>query len=194
MSKIHINGISIENYRSFGEKMNIVFPNEDYKKPIAIVGYNNCGKTNLLNSILYGITERYVNKDTFTIDDFHNRNLSNIPKIITGITSSKEVKSDDKYADLTGYHFMQIDLDGTEIENAKVESFRDCEKKDKNWNSFGASKYYKIFYINFHEIKKKFQLKKQVGVTLLLFLPNTLKVSSLRIKECWRKRIHLRLR
>ncbi|WP_010651574.1 AAA family ATPase, partial [Oceanobacillus massiliensis] len=85
MSSIRINGISIKNYRSFGEKKDIVFPKEDYKKPIAIVGYNNAGKTNLLNAILYGITERYVNKNTFTRDDFHNRDFNNVPSIITGI-------------------------------------------------------------------------------------------------------------
>jgi DNA repair exonuclease SbcCD ATPase subunit len=51
MSSIRIKGISIENYRSFGERKNIVFPKEDYKKPIAIVGYN-AGKTTLLNAIL----------------------------------------------------------------------------------------------------------------------------------------------
>ena len=85
MSKIHINGISIKNYRSFGEEQIIKFPDEDYKKPVAIVGYNNSGKTNLLNSILIGIREKYVNKETFTIDDFHNRNINNIPTIIVGI-------------------------------------------------------------------------------------------------------------
>lgn len=51
-------------------KKNIVFPKEDYKKPIAIVGYNNAGKTNFLNALLFGITERHINKSTFTRDDF----------------------------------------------------------------------------------------------------------------------------
>ncbi|WP_454054735.1 AAA family ATPase [Clostridium sp. Marseille-Q7071] len=105
MSWIHINGISIANYRSFGERKDIVFPDKNYKKPTAIVGYNNAGKTNLLNAILYGITEKYVNKDTFTIDDFHNRDINNVPRIITGIDTSVEVKKDGKSADLTGYHF-----------------------------------------------------------------------------------------
>ena len=68
MSKIHIDGICIENYRSFGNKQVIKFPYDTYKKPVAIVGYNNSGKTNLLNSILIGITEKYINKDTFIIE------------------------------------------------------------------------------------------------------------------------------
>lgn len=175
MSSIRINGISIKNYRSFGEKRDIVFPKEDYKKPIAIVGYNNAGKTNLLNAILYGITERYVNRNTFTRDDFHNRDFNNVPSIITGIESSTELKPDGKYADLTGYHFLNIDLDGTEIENAKIESYKDWEQQDKNWNAFGASKYYKIFYVNFHEIKKEISTKKTSWGNLTSFLAKHIK-------------------
>ena len=75
MSNIHINSIFIQNYRSFGEGELIIFPDESYRKPVAIVGYNNSGKTNLLNAILFGITEKYVNNNTFTLDDFHNREI-----------------------------------------------------------------------------------------------------------------------
>lgn len=175
MSSIRINGISIENYRSFGERKSIVFPKEDYKKPIAIVGYNNSGKTNLLNAILYGITEKYVSKNTFTRDDFHNRKFNNIPNIFTGLDSSIEIKSDGKCADLTGYHFLNIDLDGTEIEGAKIVSFKDYDQNEKNWNAFGASKYYKIFYINFHEIKKEISTKKTSWGNLTSFLAKHIK-------------------
>ncbi|MGE7094403.1 ATP-dependent nuclease [Lysinibacillus sp. NPDC048646] len=175
MSNIRINGISIENYRSFGERKSIVFPKEDYKKPIAIVGYNNSGKTNLLNAILYGITEKYVSKNTFTRDDFHNRKFNNIPNIFTGLDSSVEMKSDGKCADLTGYHFLNIDLDGTEIEGAKIVSFKDYDQNEKNWNAFGASKYYKIFYINFHEIKKEISTKKTSWGNLTSFLAKHIK-------------------
>jgi AAA15 family ATPase/GTPase len=51
MSEIRVNSINIKNYRSFGDQQDFVFPNEDYKKPVAIVGYNNSGKTNLMNCI-----------------------------------------------------------------------------------------------------------------------------------------------
>ncbi|NFD54835.1 OLD family endonuclease [Clostridium botulinum] len=175
MSRIRINGISIENYRSFGVRQDIVFPDEKYKKPIAIVGYNNAGKTNLLNSILYGITEKYVNKDTFTLDDFHNRDINNVPKILTGMTSTIEEKKDGKNADLTGYHSLNIEMDGAEIQNAKIESFKDWDQTEKNWNVFGASKYYKIFYINFHEIKKEISTKKTSWGNLTSFLAKHIK-------------------
>jgi AAA15 family ATPase/GTPase len=56
MSKIRIESIKIENYRSFGTMQKFEFPSTENKKPIAIVGYNNSGKTNLMNCILYGLT------------------------------------------------------------------------------------------------------------------------------------------
>ncbi|MGO0906824.1 ATP-dependent nuclease [Clostridioides difficile] len=189
MSKIHINGIGIENYRSFRDNRKIVFPGEQYKKPVAIVGYNNSGKTNLLNSILFGITEKYVNKDTFTLDDFHNRDINNIPNIYTGITASNEVKKDSKYANLTGYHFLKIKLDGNEIESAKIESYKDWEQEDRNYQAFGANKYYKIFYVNFHEIKKEISTKKTSWGNLTSFLAKHIKSIVDSDKEMLKKKL-----
>lgn len=170
MSSIKIRGIQIENYRSFGESRSIVFPTKNYDKPIAIVGYNNAGKTNLLNAILYGIRERYVNKNTFTRDDFHNRDFNNIPNIVAGVDSSLEQRLDGKTVDLTGYHFLDIDLDGEEIVEAKINSYIDGEKRERNYKTFGASKYYKVFYINFHDIKKEISTKKTSWGNLTSFL------------------------
>lgn len=177
MSNIHIKGISIKNYRSFGEEKVIIFPDESYRKPVAIVGYNNSGKTNLLNAILFGITEKYVNKDTFTLDDFHNRDIENIPEIYTRITASNEIKKDGKNANLTGYHFLKITLDGNEIESAKIESYHNqhINEKNKNYSAYGANKYYKIFYINFHEIKKEISTKKTSWGNLTSFLAKHIK-------------------
>ncbi|MDU6114946.1 MAG: AAA family ATPase [Paeniclostridium sordellii] len=189
MSKIHINGISIKNYRSFREEKVIIFPDEQYKKPVAIVGYNNSGKTNLLNSILFGITEKYVTKDTFTLDDFHNRDINNIPNIYTGINASNEIKKEGKYANLTGYHFLNIKLDGHEIESAKIESYNDKERKDKNYQAFGANKYYKIFYVNFHEIKKELSTKKTSWGNLTSFLAKHIKSIVDSDKEMLRKKV-----
>lgn len=175
MSKIHINGISIKNYRSFGEEQIIKFPDADYKKPVAIVGYNNSGKTNLLNSILIGIREKYINKETFTIDDFHNRNINNIPSIIIGIDSTEEKKKDGKTVNLTGYNHLKFEFDENEIENIKIESYEDFEGKKHNYRTFGANKYYKIFYVNFHEIKKEISTKKTSWGNLTSFLAKHIK-------------------
>lgn len=41
MSYIRIKSISVENYRSFGKRQTIIFPDQTHKKPVAIVGYNN---------------------------------------------------------------------------------------------------------------------------------------------------------
>ncbi|MDB8460285.1 ATP-dependent nuclease, partial [Turicibacter sanguinis] len=137
----------------------------------------NSGKTNLLNAILFGITEKYVNKDTFTLDDFHNRDIENIPEIYTRITASNEIKKDGKNANLTGYHFLKITLDGNEIESAKIESYHNqhINEKNKNYSAYGANKYYKIFYINFHEIKKEISTKKTSWGNLTSFLAKHIK-------------------
>lgn len=55
MSFIRLESIEIENFRSFKEKTRIEFPESNYNKPISIIGYNNSGKTNLMNAILYGV-------------------------------------------------------------------------------------------------------------------------------------------
>jgi hypothetical protein len=122
-----------------------------------------------LNSILYGITEKYITKDSFSINDFHNRNHDNVPLIATKINSSSEYKTDGKIANLTGYHYLDIELDGYEIESARINSYEDTRRERKSYTSFGAAKYFKIFYINFHEIKKEYQQRKQVGGTYLHF-------------------------
>ncbi|SUY47667.1 ATP-dependent endonuclease [Clostridium putrefaciens] len=187
MSEIRINGIVIENYRSFGDNVIIKFPDEKYKKPVSIVGYNNAGKTNLINAVLYGITEKYVNKDTFTINDFHNRNIKNIPKITTRIHSSQETKENGKIANLTGWHKLNINLDGSEIESATIDSYKEC-CQEKNWQAFGAAKYYKIFYINFHEIKKEISTKKTSWGNLTSFLAKHIKSIMAKDKKMYDKK------
>lgn len=181
MSKIRINGISIANYRSFKERQDFVFPNADYKKPISIVGYNNSGKTNLMNAILYALQVNFVSKDTFTINDFHNRNIDNVPSITLGATSSTEIKFDGvKLANLTGYHRLKFYIDGDDIEGSRIESLNGLEqvvnrytgewKDDVNWDSFGATRYFNIFYINFHKIKEEISTQKTSWGNLKSFL------------------------
>lgn len=173
MSEIRINSIKIENYRSFSEEQKFVFPNGDYKKPVAIVGYNNCGKTNLMNAILYGIGEKYISKDTFSLNDFHNRKIGNVPKIELSSSSSTEKKYDGKLANLSGIHKIEIQTDGEVIEGAKVESYNIDGRK--NLQSFGASRYFNIFYVNFHNIKDEICTQKTSWGNLKSFLAKHIK-------------------
>jgi predicted ATP-dependent endonuclease of OLD family len=176
MSKVRIESISIKNYRSFGEKQEFLFPEKSYKKPVAIVGYNNSGKTTLMNSILYTLQVKFVSKDTFTINDFHNRNIKNKPEITLKVQSSTEVKFDkNKRAKLDGYHELRILTDGNQIEGSKMEAFDDLEinrwgNRNTNWEAFGATRYFNIFYINFHNIKEEIVTQKTSWGNLKSFL------------------------
>lgn len=176
MSSIRINSISIENYRSFGEIQHFVFPDQEYKKPVSIVGYNNSGKTNLMNAILYSLQVNFVSKDTFSLNDFHKKSMSNIPFFQLHATSTTEKKFDgDKYANLTGYHRLKIFTDGNEIEGSKIESLNSLEineygREDLNYQAFGATRYFNIFYINFHNIKEEIVTQKTSWGNLKSFL------------------------
>lgn len=176
MKYIRLKGIGIKNYRSFGEQQDFIFPNSDYKKPISIIGYNNSGKSNLLNAILFGLQVNFVGKDTFTINDFHNRNILNVPEFTLDVESSSEKKFDgDKMASLNGYHRLKVYIDGDEIEGSKIESLNSLElnyhgKEDFNYQAFGATRYFNIFFINFHAIKQEISTKKTSWGNLKSFL------------------------
>jgi len=176
MKYIRLKGIRIKNYRSFGEQQDFIFPNSDYKKPISIIGYNNSGKSNLLNAILYGLQVNFVGKDTFTINDFHNRDILNVPEFTLGVESSSEKKFDgEKMASLDGYHRLKIFIDGSEVEGSKIESLKTLGsnqqgKEDFNYQAFGATRYFNIFYINFHNIKEEISTQKTSWGNLKSFL------------------------
>lgn len=176
MSKIRINSISLENYRSFGERQHFIFPDEAYRKPVAIVGYNNAGKTNLMNAILYSLQVNFVSKDTFSLNDFHKKLIANIPFFQLNATSTSEKKFDgDRFANLTGYHRLKMFVDGDEIEGSKIESLYSLEQNqygrdDSNFQAFGATRYFNIFYINFHNIKEEIVTQKTSWGNLKSFL------------------------
>lgn len=174
MSEIRIKTISIENYRSFKEKQVFRFPDKEYLKPISIIGYNNSGKTNLMNSILYSIGNKFTSKETFSINDFYNRDIENIPQIISLTESSSVPKYDGKMANLNGYNRLEIQTDGLEIEGAKIVSLKP-NYADINWEAFGANKYFNIFFINFHNIKEEISTKKTSWGNLTSFLAKHIK-------------------
>ncbi|AEV34512.1 putative ATP-dependent endonuclease of the OLD family [Owenweeksia hongkongensis DSM 17368] len=176
MSSIRLKSISIKNYRSFGVAQHFEFPHDGYDRPVAIVGYNNSGKTNLINAILYGLQVNFVSKDTFTIDDFHNRGINKVPEFTLEVDSSTEPKFDGaKNANLSGYHKLHVITDGEIIVGSKIDSLNSLGlnaygNPDVNYQAFGATRYYNIFFINFHNIKEEIVTNKTSWGNIRSFL------------------------
>jgi putative ATP-dependent endonuclease of OLD family len=159
MSEVRLNSISVKNFRSFGEKQDFVFPNADYKKPVAIVGYNNAGKTNLIHSILFGIGEKFLNEKTFEKIDLHNLDNNNQIEIISKISGSDYAPPKfNKQQTIAGEYTIKTTLVENEIKAEISKSF------------FGANKHYGIFYINFHTIKEEISTQKTSWGNLKSFL------------------------
>jgi putative ATP-dependent endonuclease of the OLD family len=72
---MRITQLRITNYRSFDETgINLAFP--DAPSPVAIIGPNNAGKTNLLSALLLVTAARSTYPTAFSEEDFHGRNIS----------------------------------------------------------------------------------------------------------------------
>lgn len=178
MSYIQLKSLKIKNYRSFGkDEQEFDFTKaigENGKNiPLAIVGYNNTGKTNLMNSILYTLQVNFVSKDTFSIDDFNYKQIENKPEMLLECESSQETKFDGKNADLSGFHKLDIVIDGDEISGSRIKSLK--ANGSDNFSSFGALRYYNIFNINFHKIKEEIQTQKTSWGNLKSFLAKHIK-------------------
>ena len=159
MSEVRLNSISVKNFRSFGEKQEFIFPNADYKNPVAIVGYNNAGKTNLIHSILFGIGEKFLNEKTFEKIDLHNLDYNNQIEIISKISGSDFAPAKfNKQQTIAGEYTIKTTLVENEIKAEISKTF------------FGANKHYGIFYINFHSIKEEISTQKTSWGNLKSFL------------------------
>lgn len=163
MSFIKIKSLKIKNYRSFWEEQIFNFP-ENYNKPIAIIGYNNAGKTNLMNTILYWVWEKYVREDCFEKSDLHNLNYNN--PINIKISLDWNVFWVDKY-----WKQQTIKWD-----YSIYTTYFDKEIVSKMEPSlFWKNKHYKIFYINFHNIKEEISTQKTSWGILRSFLAKHIK-------------------
>jgi predicted ATP-dependent endonuclease of OLD family len=159
MSVVRLSSISVKNFRSFGVRQDFVFPNEDYKKPVAIIGYNNSGKTNLIHSILFGIGEKFLNEKTFEKIDLHNLDYNNQIEIISKISASEYAPPKfNRPQTIAGEYLIRTTLVENEIKAEISKSF------------FGANKHYGIFYINFHAIKEEISTQKTSWGNLKSFL------------------------
>lgn len=163
MSEIRLRKIKVKNYRSFGEEQTFDFPESDYNKPISIIGYNNSGKTNLMNAIMYGIGENFVNAKTFEKTDLHNLDFANQLEIKTRIEATPYGHNHFGPQTIAGDYTIKTTLEDNEIKSSISKSF------------FGANKHYNIFYINFHNVKEEISTKKTSWGNLTSFLAKHIK-------------------
>jgi len=163
MSEIRLQKIKVKNYRSFKEEQTFDFPENGYNKPISIIGYNNSGKTNLMNAILYGIGEKFVNAQTFEKTDLHNLDTDNQIEIKTRIDATPYGQNQYGPQSIAGDYTISTTLVDNEIKSSISKSF------------FGANKHYQIFYINFHNIKEEISTKKTSWGNLTSFLAKHIK-------------------
>lgn len=71
---MRINQLIIQNYRSFADEAVIAFPS--IAKPIAIIGHNNAGKSNLIDALLMVMGKKSVYGNNFSKNDFFNHNIN----------------------------------------------------------------------------------------------------------------------
>lgn len=162
MAKIRIKSIKVKNYRSFWPtEQDFIFPDENFKRPVAIIGYNNCGKTNLMNSILFWIGQKFLREDTFDLNDFHNRDWNNIPYIETNIQA--DVIWHNNWW-MNGIHKTSITVQSNQIISARFDP-----------SFFWMDKFYSIYYINFHKIKDEISTQKTSWGNLKSFLAKHIK-------------------
>jgi predicted ATP-dependent endonuclease of OLD family len=169
MSFIKIKSLKIKNYRSFGnEPQEFDFTKAtDKNLPLAIVGYNNAGKTNLMNSILYGVGYNFIAENTFEKRDlFDLKYTNNI--IVTSILNGSGYhainwKGENELKSITGTYTYQTFQEDGELKSKIKPSF------------FGVNKHYQIFYINFHKIKEEIQTQKTSWGNLRSFLAKHIK-------------------
>lgn len=158
MSEIRLSKLRISNYRSFKNPQDFDFPPADYLKPISIIGYNNSGKTTMINAILYGIGEKFLNSKTFEVQDLHNLDLQNQIEIKTRIEATPYGHNNYGPQTIGGDYTITTELVDNELKSSVSKSF------------FGANKHYNIFYINFHNIKDEISIKKSSWGSLTSFL------------------------
>lgn len=167
---MRLKSIRITNYRSFGNTENeIQFPN--IKRPISMIGHNNCGKTNALNAILIGTGERedwYRQRDY----DFHNRDTSQQINIITRFTEGFTIVSPypgnkaDKLC--TGTEFVSTFTNGRSDSHLRcIDEVGNTIIKQEKMKARGLPASFtsqrtqlKVIYVNFHDIDKHLSINE----------------------------------
>jgi len=170
MKSIRINSLKIGNFRSFGKEENFTFANTGH--PIAIVGYNNAGKTNVMSSIKYALYES-IREDTFQLKDFHNCKWDNPPSFELEFISKG--LGNGIRDNITYTNSVQIIVEEEAISSVIDDSnvlnnggYRTSKKWILKQNA-------PIYYINFHNIKDEISTQKSSWGTLKSFLGRHIK-------------------
>lgn len=89
-----IKSVRIKNFRSFNnEGINIDLP--EINSPISIIGYNNAGKTNFINAVLYCLGKKSFSNNTFCENDFHLKNTDE--EILIEVDLEPPLQTSDAY-------------------------------------------------------------------------------------------------
>ncbi len=160
---MRINNLTIKNFRSFDNNgISISFP--EINVPISIVGHNNSGKSNLINSILYACGyKEYGYK--YSIDDFYCHNTEvdaeatltfsepiDIPTIY-GIKKDKECLGVQLNLRIDGDEVIgfsyALGRDGKLIRNQEQLKARSLPVRINKYKE-----YINLFYIDFRDLDK----------------------------------------
>lgn len=166
MASISVKMIAVENYRSFGERQVFQLPSVNYNKPIAIIGYNNTGKSNLLNAIKYGLYES-VREESFTINDFHNVDWNNAPNFKLKFTADIGDQHLTLGSDFINEVIINVNNDAVSSVNDTCNCYSGATQYSKKWIIKQKAP---IYYINFHNIKDEISTQKTSWGNLKSFL------------------------
>ena len=166
MASINVKMIAVENYRSFGERQVFQLPSVNYNKPIAIIGYNNTGKSNLLNAIKYGLYES-VREESFTINDFHNVDWNNAPNFKLKFTADIGDQHLTLGNDFINEVIINVNNDSVSSVNDTCNCYSGSTQYSKKWIIKQKAP---IYYINFHNIKDEISTQKTSWGNLKSFL------------------------
>ena len=146
---MRINQLTIQNYRSFADEAVIDFPN--IAKPIAIIGHNNAGKSNLIDALLMVMGKKSVYGNNFSKNDFFNHNIND------DIVINAKITDDDCLIQADAFNKTQ-NIDSIRLTISSEEGFCDsnhilCDNNGKQIRlsqSIPQSKknnYFKIIFI-----------------------------------------------
>ena len=117
---MRIREVEIECFRSFGPDPALVrFPDEQH--PIAIIGANNSGKTNLIAAILHATGLRSSYPSAFSDEDFFQADLSN--QVDISVTIDPPLKSANAYSQITEMPRLRLRLFS---DDGAIETKHDC--------------------------------------------------------------------